>query len=246
VVKTRILADIDDLSGWSRSFQKELGERDQVWRGEDGNYYRKESDGVTYRVIGSRTLDEARLDFLTEQIARQFGTINMFLRFFSWLVIARDYVEHGDWYHNSMKAVVQDRQWPALNHRWSIQQWHSVRTVIWRPWSNLCDPQWLAGDLLATITDTLAIAPFQPARIPGGSESQLGPQYVRQADFALDTQLRIGEEEAIALPFEGREFRWINASLESETRVSVGLRTGEDGFLAEAPFHSVAPFYLLP
>jgi hypothetical protein len=29
-LKTQILDDIDNLSGWSRSFQKELGERDQI------------------------------------------------------------------------------------------------------------------------------------------------------------------------------------------------------------------------
>ena len=232
-LRARILDDIDDLSGWARSFRKELAERDLVWLGEDGNYYRKESDGAIYQVIGARTLEEARLDFLTEQIIREFGMIRMFLQFFSWLMIAQDFVEHGDSYHNSMKAVVQDRQWSSLNHRWSLMQWHATRTVIWRPWSNLCDPQWLAGDLLAAITDTLATEPYRPARIPGGGEGQLGPEYDRQMDFALDTQLRVGEEESITLQFEGREFRWINASLESDTRVSVGLRFGEDRFPAE-------------
>jgi hypothetical protein len=86
---------------------------------------------------------------------------------------------------------------------------------------------------LAAVTDTLAIEPFRPASIPNGSEGELDPQYDRQADFALETHLRIGDEEAIVLHFKSRQFRWINASLESETRVSVGLRTGEDGPLAE-------------
>ena len=232
-LRARILADIDDLSGWSRSIRKELAERHQVWLGKDGNYYGKESDGAIYQVIGAPTLEEARLDFLTEQITRDFGVIRIFLQLFSWLMIAQDFVEHGNAYHNSMKAVVQDRQWPSLNHRWSLLQWHAARTVIWRPWSNLCDPQWLAGDLLAAITDTLETEPYRPTRIPGGSHSQLGPGYERQMDFALDTQLRIGDEEAIILQFEGREYRWINASLESDTRVSVGLKKGEDRFPAE-------------
>jgi hypothetical protein len=232
-LRTRILTDIDDLSGWTRSVRKELAEKYQVWLGEDGNYYGKQSNGVVYQAIGAQTLEEARLDFLTEQITREFGVVRMFLQFFSWLVIAQDFVEHGNSYHSSMKAFVQDRQWPSLNHRWSVLQWHVRRTVIWRPWSNLCDPQWLAGDLLAAITDTLATEPYRPARIPVGTDSQLGPEYERQMDFALDTQLRIGDEEAIALQFEGREYRWINASLESDTRVSVGLREDEDRFPAE-------------
>jgi hypothetical protein len=148
-------------------------------------------------------------------------------------MIASDFIEHPEAYHISMKAVIQDRQWPSLNHRWSLLQWHTPRTVVWRPWSNLCDPQWLAGDLLASITDTLTVRPFQPVRVPDGSENQLGPQYSRQADFVLETQVRIGEQEAIVLNFEGRQFRWINASLESETRVSVGLSASEDASVAK-------------
>jgi hypothetical protein len=44
----------------------------------------------------------------------------------------------------------------------SLLQWYATRTVIWRPWSNLCDPQWLAADLLAAITDTPATEPYRP------------------------------------------------------------------------------------
>ena len=104
---------------------------------------------------------------------------------------------------------------------------------MWRPFSNLCDPQWLAGDLLGCITDTLLKDPFPPARVPVGCENLLGAEYDRQADFAMDTNLRIGKEESIMLMFRGREFRWINASLESDTRISVGLRVGEDMSVAE-------------
>jgi hypothetical protein len=230
-LRDRIFADIDDLSGWSRSFQKELGDRDQIWRGEDGKYYKNE-DGSVYQVIGAKTLQETRLDFLTEQVARDFGTIRQFLQLFALLAVSEDYVAHREHYPTSMKAIVQDRKWPSLSHRWSLLQWHPVRTVIWRPWSNFCDPQWLAGDFLAAITDTLKIEPFRTARLPDGSECQLGPEFVMQADFALDTNLRIGEEEVVVLRFEGREFRWINASLESDTRVSVGLRKDENWSVA--------------
>jgi hypothetical protein len=232
-LRVRILAEIDVLSGWSRSFQKQLAERNQVWRGEDGNYYQREPDGTVYRVIGRQTIEETRLDFITDQVVRQFGTLQIFLQFFSLLAIAQDFSEHPDAYHTSMKAILQDREWPSLVHPWRPLQWHPVRTTVWRPLSNLCDPQWLAGDLLATLTDTLRIAPFEPARIPGGAERQLGPEYPRQADFTLDTHLRIGDEEAVVFEFGGRQFRWINAALESDTRVSVGLRADEDASLAE-------------
>jgi hypothetical protein len=119
------------------------------------------------------------------------------------------------------------------NYRWSLLQWLAVRTTVWRPGSNLCDPQWLASDLLASITDTLAIEPFRPLSVPDGSQSQLGPEYVKQADFALESQVRIGDEDSIVLKFQGPQYRWINASLESDTRVSVGLKATENASVAE-------------
>jgi hypothetical protein len=232
-LKQRILANVDDLSGWSSSFRKILGERDQIWRGEDGNYYQKQWDGRIYRVMGGQTLEEARLDFIADQIMRDFGTLHLFLQFFALLMIAYDFTEHRDSYPNSMRAVLQERQWPALNHRWSLLQWIAVRTVVWRPWSNLCDPRWLAGDLLGAITDTTKFEPFRSPTISSGGQHQLDPAYDRQADFALDTLLRISDEETVVFEFGGRQFRWINASLESDTRVSVGLKPGEDSSAAE-------------
>jgi hypothetical protein len=82
------------------------------------------------------------------------------------------------------------------------------------------------------MTDTLSARPYQPLSVPTPIGSELGPEYIRQADFALETSLRIGDEEATIVQFGGREFRWINASLESETRVSLGLKAKEDGSLA--------------
>ena len=210
-----------------------MAEREQIWLDEDGNYYQKYGDGEVYRVVGAKTLEEARLDFFTEQIIhRNFGNVRLFLKFFSWLAISDNFAGNPEAYHTSLKAIVRTRQWPSLNHRWQLLHWHTPRTFVWRPPSNLCDPQWLAGDLLASITDTLSAKPYQPLSVPTPIRTQLGPEYVKQADFALETQLRIGDEEASIVQFGGRgTLRWTNASLESDTRVSVGLKANEDGSL---------------
>jgi hypothetical protein len=234
ILKNWLTANIDELSGWTGSMQEMLAQHHGVWRGDDGEYYQDASDGKTiYKVTGARTLAETRLDFLTEQLAREFGTVRHFLNFFSLIAIAEDYSEHTAMYPRSLKAILIDRQWPSIEHKWRLLQYHPSRTVVWRPFSNVCDPQWLAGDLLGGITDTFLKDPFPPTRVPEGSENLLGAEYERQADFAMDTNLRIGKEESIILTFRGREFRWINASLESDTRISVGLRVGEDMSIAE-------------
>jgi hypothetical protein len=133
LLRSYILENIDDLSGWVRSFRKEMAEREQIWLDEEGNYYQKYDDGEVYRVVSAKTLEEARLDFFTEQIVRDFGNVRLFLKFFSWLAISDNFAGNPEAYHTSLKAMVQDRQWPSLNHRWQLLQWHTPRTFVWRP-----------------------------------------------------------------------------------------------------------------
>jgi hypothetical protein len=43
-----VLARIDDLSGWSTSFKRQIAEEQNVFRGEDGNYYYRDH---TYGIV---------------------------------------------------------------------------------------------------------------------------------------------------------------------------------------------------
>jgi hypothetical protein len=95
--------------------------------------------------------------------------------------------------------------------------------VRWRPPSNLCDPEWLAQLLAATVVDATSrdvwIERVEAHRDrPSGLESH----YTRQIDYILDSALLIGEEDEVYLTFDGRVFRWMNGTPECRATLTVG------------------------
>lgn len=98
-----------------------------------------------------------------------------------------------------------------------------MRTVKWRPPLNLCDPEWLAQLLAARVVDATARDIWQE-RLDAHKErlSRLEPQYRRQLDYILDSELLIGNEDEVYLSFEGRTFRWMNGTPECRATVTVG------------------------
>jgi hypothetical protein len=70
-----ILRNADALSGWNASHVRVLSERDQIFMGNDGLYYRHGEDGNLYQVVGAKTLHETRLDFVTDQLLRNYGNL---------------------------------------------------------------------------------------------------------------------------------------------------------------------------
>ena len=229
-----LIQNVDVLSGWSSSFRRTFSERDQIFRGDDGLYYQYGEDGKLYQVIGAKTLRETHLDFITDQILRAYGNLRLPIELFSWFAISVDFEENSGTYPKAMKAVLSEPKWQMIQHRWSLQHWDRSRTVKWRPNSNLCDPEWLAADMLGHLTDTLKIDAWQQ-RVTRRLEhpKTFEDPYERQMDCVLDCHLRIGNEDEFCFAFAGRPFRWINGSLESDAIVSVALKRNEDHLSVE-------------
>ncbi len=150
-----LLDHVDDLSGWNKSWIKQDAERRNVSRGEDGNYYFRDHDGVLVQIIGEKTLPETHLDFLTDAILRTFGPIRKILNVFCIFAISEDFRRKAENYPKSLRLYIPERQFGMLSPRWHRMQFHQVRTVRWRPQNNLCDPEWLSEQLLAEVTDSL-------------------------------------------------------------------------------------------
>ena len=103
------------------------------------------------------------------------------------------------------------------------------RSYLWRPQSNLCDPQWLAGDIFGKLTDTLdrdfwhravTLSTLDHAWLEDGLKFQM--------DYVLDTTLRIGTDPYAYVTFEGKVMRWINGTAEAEATVSIGIANLHD------------------
>jgi hypothetical protein len=229
-----LLSNVDELSGWTASHIRVLSERDQIFRQEDGLYYRHLEDGTLCQVIGAKTLHETRLDFITNHVLWKYGNIRQSLELCSWFAISADFEQNSAAYPKSMKASLLEPKWRRLGHDWLLQHWDRTRTVKWRPNSNLCDPDWLAADLLGHVTDTLKIDGWQRRMAPSlENPTMFGEQYDRQLDCVLDCHLRIGNEDEFMFEFFGRQYRWLNGSPEANTVISVAMTKDEDSAKVE-------------
>jgi len=224
-LKTLLLANLDELSGWARSFRKQIAEREGIYRGEDGHHYYKNEEGLIVQVVGSGALtpEEERLHFITDQILRSYGFIHQLLQLFALFAISDDFSTNPAQYHRWVKLMLPQLPHYGLRLRWDFLHFDSSRTIQWRPGSNLCDPNWLAGDLVGQITDTLDLDFWQKDKGPEADRAWLEDGRKFQYDFVLDTNLRLGAGEFAYLVFEGRAFRWINGTPERKPIVSMSV-----------------------
>jgi len=217
-----LLERVDDISGWSASWLRDDAELRGIVRKYDGTYWYPDASGTLVQIIGAKTLPETRLDFLTDATLRPWGPIHQVLMLFAVVAISEDFRRNPSAYPTSLRMAVYPEA-DGVTVRWQRRQHYQIRTVKWRPPSNLCDPDWLAQVLAAKIVDATS-RDIWAERVETHRErpSALEPQYTRQIDYILDSQLLIGDEDEVYLTFEGRVFRWMNGTPECRATLTVG------------------------
>lgn len=224
-LKLFLKSDIDNLSGWNSSWRKSSAERDQVFRGEDGNYYYHDEQGILIHVIGGKTFEETRLDFITDQLVQSYGVLHQFIALFALFAIADDYTSNTARYPKSMKAVLPGQDFFRISHRWHFTFFDRTRTIRWCPDSNACDPDWLVADLLGEITDTLNVDHWRERLdMTRPDDTWTEPECTYQSDYVLDSALVLGPGAEVLLDFEGKKFRWFNGTVERNAIISMGVR----------------------
>jgi hypothetical protein len=219
-----VLARIDDLSGWSTSFKRQIAEEQNVFRGEDGNYYYRDHTYGIVQIVGAKTTEETRIDFITNQLVSSTGFLHQFIGLFSLFAIADDFDRNPNHYHRLIKAVLPGSKFSPVGYDWTLLHFDGSRTYRWRPHSNLCDPGWLVGDILGSITDTLDIDYWQRhISLSALDQAWLEDGHKFQMDYVLDTTLTIGTEPYAYITFEGKVMRWINGTPERDATVSISV-----------------------
>ncbi len=105
-LKEFLRKNIDDITGWTTSWRREHSERLKIFCDEEGNYYRRDEDSVLIRVVGAKTLEETRFDFVTDQILVSYGFAHQFLALFALFAISDDYEVNRSAYPPAMKAQI--------------------------------------------------------------------------------------------------------------------------------------------
>ena len=219
-----LVKDIDDLSGWNSSFHLQSAQELQVFQGEDENYYYRNHGGEPVQIIGAKTTQETRLEFILSQLLVRTGFLHQFLGLFSLFAIADDFERNQASYHALIKASLPESERGPIECDWAFLHFGYSRSYVWRPQSNLCDPGWLAGDVFGKLTDMLDrdfwhrninLSTLDHAWLDDGLKFQM--------DYVLDTTLRIGTDPYAYVTFEGKVMRWINGTAEADGTVSIGV-----------------------
>jgi hypothetical protein len=223
-----LIKHIDDLTGWSKSWRKEDAERRGIFRQKDGNYYYHDAEGTLIQIIGTATLPETHLDFITDSIMRGYGPVRNILGLFALFATAEDFRSNREQYPRSILLVIPE-SYPMLPAHWHRTHFQNVRTVQWRPRDIYCDPGWLAEQVLARVTDNLD-RDFHTEHVERfiQRENQLDADCPYQLDFVLDSGLEIGRQDEIYFRFEDKTIRWINGTPEGRAILSIGCKTLTD------------------
>jgi hypothetical protein len=224
-----IIQNADDLSGWNASFKKLLAEKRDVFRGDDGNYYYVDGADQLVQIIGAKTTEETRLDYITDQLVFARGFLHQFVALFSLFAIADDFARNPGHYHRWIKASLPDPRYHGIGASWNFMHFDYSRTYRWRPSSNLCDPHWLVGDVLGQLTDTLELDHWMKHRDETKAEQEwLEDGCKFQMDYVVETALHIGIESCVYIRFEGKVIRWINGTPERDAVASISIKDIRD------------------
>lgn len=233
-LRDELVRGIDAYSGWSFSWQKDHAEKEKISRGPDGFYYIELEDGTVVRIHGAKMSTEVRLDYIHDQVLRPYGRVRQILDTFSLFAVSVDFQDHPDAYPASLRMVLADKEWYRGRFPWHRMDHRIMRTSRWRPYSNLCDPEWLSEDLMARIVTASGSGVWEDMVTRFKDRpNQLDADCSRQLDSVVDTDLWIGEEDEAYFKFEGRTFRWINGTPQSSAILSVGTRGPDSTFLEE-------------
>ena len=211
--KAEILKYIDVLSGWSDSHFRWFHQMEPVLR-KEGKYY-VYLNGQVCEIIGRRTEKEERWDYIADSCARTYGAIHSLFKLIALVNICLDFQSNPEQYPSSMIIVLPENGGASFLHwQWHVKWPYHPRPINWRPNNNLCDPNWLASDLVCSFSEQEGMPEkeLEPAEWKGPEEKwkEEFAKYPGQLEFAVDTHLRFGDVEEVWFDFRGKVLRWIN------------------------------------
>jgi methylamine utilization protein MauJ len=220
--KCTLLDSIDVISGWEHSFLSRWQHNEPVWR-EEGRYFTR-LGGQVHEIIGRRTEQEERWDFIANAAEHTYRPIHLVLRLVSLICIADLYKQSPAKFPSSIEVALHEQlgrtTWFS-SWKWEQRFPLYYRRTKWRPPDVLCDPGWLASDLVASFVDREGIQEEQqPAPLPPDIEAQWNQvfgHFAGQFEFAVESGFRFGETPERWFDFRGRKLRWINRTDQEES-----------------------------
>lgn len=215
-----LLEDLAQLTGWEFSLARDFASQWPVERAENGTYYREEN-GERIQIIGARTLPETRLEYMIDDCLRKYGHVGQICRWVALFCLQADFQRHPDRYPETIRVTLPEDSYL----QWSWYHLNPIRSlrVPWRPPDRHSDPDSLAIDVIARYSQRNPLP--LPAQAP---ERRVAHQeFTRQYELAVDTDLRLGDDDEALIVYRGKQIRWINGTRAFCPLVIVGVRDND-------------------
>jgi hypothetical protein len=219
----KIEEKLEILSGWEYSHIKRFGEQDGVKRDTDGYYL--EEDGQRVEVIGTKTLEENKFDYIQDDINRDYGNIGSLLKLIEMLFISLDFVTNPQHYRKELAYAMNEADsntW-FLHGRWRVETSYELIPISWHPRSCYTDIDWLKSEAITILAQKCRVEQEAIPKIASTDDSLSRWQeafqgYALQYETAYETDIILGSKpfgltpEELYIDFEGRKLRWINGT----------------------------------
>lgn len=193
---------------WSRDVQRD----------KNGDYFFIDEEGNKCNIIGQKTLNEEKLDSFVSSAVQSFGVINAIIRFVALFFISNDYKKNKKQYRQNWVCYMPEQKTDTsfLHWRWSLSNVLTERKISWRPYTTLCDPDWMASELISAYTKKIGIDFDIQLKPEDSAESNFNKYfkgYKYQIEIVLDSNILFGPENTEEyFSYKSITVRWINGN----------------------------------
>lgn len=216
-IKPFLLNNIEILSRWNIVKQHRGSFFGVIKRDKNGEYYLIENK-KRVSVLGPKTLDEERFDYITDDALRSHGLLGQIFRLVSLADITYQYQHNKKIFSDRIACVLPDNDYSSayLHWQWRILGVYDYLPAFWKPRSCFSDPEWLAYDLLSSYAEITKLHKEPHPEIIGENEitrfNEAFKGFPVQYNIALETDLYLGDDPEVYFDFEGRKIRWLNGT----------------------------------
>lgn len=235
-LKKMLIDKIKTISGWEDYYRiRSYSMITNVKRCSDGSYVGR-SDGEKVILLGHRTDREEKYDYIVKSLLDEYGHMQLLLKFISIIMITINYNRKPSEYPNTVNIYLGENSnyytW-FLHWKWHINRPFGYMPIGWRPQNVLCDPEWLASDLLANFCKKKKISiPNEPIfekpsnkLLDEYKKNFTGPERSQLA-CVVDTNLCLSTDGEKYIDYKGAKIRWLDPTLYREAVIVTPITSG--------------------
>jgi len=216
----KIERNLEVLSCWEFTHIKKFGEEYKILRDQGGTYFQIEN-GKKVKVIGTKTIEENKFSFISDDINRDFGKIGALVKLIEMLFISLDFQKNSQFYRHELSYLMNesDHNTWFLHGVWRVETAYELIPIGWHPRNCYTDANWLKSEAISILAKKCRVSNGAVPKIPSTDDKiskweEAFKGYPSQYEVACETDIIFGgaNSDEIYFEFEGRKLRWINGT----------------------------------